>query len=273
LQLNPKVAREIGESLSGEYCFSEPFPHIVIDNFLPVELAQELLDNFPVASLEGDKFYENGYAGEHKRQIFPINCNDRVRNIFGFLNSAPILQFLEGLTTIDGLIPDPYFDGGGFHEIRKGGKLGVHADFRINEQLHLNRRLNMLIYLNQDWEADYGGNLEIWDKSMKQCCASIAPIFNRCVIFSTDADTYHGHPDPLDCPENRTRKSVALYYYTASKNIYSETPSHSTMYMARPKDTTTIKVHAFRLRISNYFHDFMPPILLRLMHKIRNYLK
>ena len=95
------------------------------------------------------------------KEILPASCNKFVRDFFLFINSAPILHFLEGLTTIEGLIPDPYFNGGGFHEIKPGGKLGVHADFRINEKLHLSRRLNMLIYLNRDWKKEYGGDLEI----------------------------------------------------------------------------------------------------------------
>ena len=273
LHLPPQKAHAFGKELAGIYCLAAPYPHIVIDDFLPLELANEILKNFPAEQLECDKFYESDYSGLHKRQIFPIDCNGKVRNIFAFLNSASMLQFLEGLTTIQGLIADPYFDGGGFHEIRHGGKLGVHADFRINKQLHLNRRLNMLIYLNKDWQKDYGGHLEIWDRSMSKCCELIAPIFNRCVIFNTDADSYHGHPDPLNTPENITRKSIALYYYTASKHVYSETPAHSTMYVGRPNDSTNIKYQIFRLRVKNYLSDFLPPVAFRAMTKVRKSLR
>lgn len=269
IQLDPKKARAIGEDFSNEYCFADPYPHIIIDDFLPHELANEVLDNFPTSPIEGDKFFKNGYAGLNKRQTHPTHCNEKAREIFSFLNSASMLQFLEGITTIQGLIPDPYFSGGGFHEIRNGGKLGIHADFRINQQLHLNRRLNMLIYLNKDWQESYGGNLEIWDRSMSQCCALIAPIFNRCVIFNTESDSYHGHPDPLNIPDNITRKSIALYYYTASKHVYNESPSHSTMFVARPNDSANIKSEVFRLRVDNYLKDFLPPIVFRMLIRVR----
>ena len=271
--LDPTKAREFGGALSGQYCFAEPYPHIVIDDFLPAGYIEAILDNFPIGALKNDKFYEADYSGLHKRQSFPNDCNAYVRGVFGFFNSASVLQFLEGLSTIDGLIPDPYFNGGGFHEIARGGKLGIHADFRIHEQLHLNRRINMLIYLNKDWEAEFGGCLEIWDKKMKCKIREIAPVFNRCVIFNTDDDSYHGHPEPLNTPENRTRRSIALYYYTASKKVYEETPAHSTMYVARPGDSLQIKRHAVKLRARNYVNDWLPPILLRKLISLKRRLK
>ena len=234
--LNSDDAKKYGEELSGDYCFAEPFPHIVIDNFLPNELIEKILSNFPTEKLDNDVIFESGYAGLHKRQVMPIDCNGFIREVFGFFNSASIIQFLESLTTIPALISDPYFVGGGFHETSKGGKLGMHADFRINDKLHLNRRINAIIYLNKDWKDEYGGHLELWDKKMQGRVHSIAPIFNRCVIFNTDADSFHGHPDPLTTPDGITRKSIALYYYTASKRIYEDSVAHSTMYKARASD-------------------------------------
>lgn len=273
LKLDIKEARAFGEQLSGSYCFAEPYPHIVIDNFLPLPLIEEIHRLFPIEKLKDDQFFESDYSGLHKRQVLPESCELKIRNIFHFFNSAPVLQFLEGLTTIDSLIGDPYFNGGGFHEIFRGGKLGVHADFRINEQLHLNRRINMLIYLNKDWNPHFGGNLEIWDRSMTSKVASIAPIFNRCVIFNTDADSYHGHPDPLNTPKEITRKSIALYFYTASKKVYEETPAHSTMYVARPDDSIDIKRQAMRLRFSNYAKDWLPPVTIRGWARLKKIIK
>ena len=263
LKLNPKVAREIGEELAGSYCFAEPYPHIVIDNFLPEDLAQKILDNFPEEALKHDVNHEGEYAGHHKRQILPNDCNTFTREFFNFFNSAPILQFLEGLSSIDGLIPDPYFEGGGLHETSKGGKLGIHADFRIQKKLSLSRRLNMLIYLNKDWQDDYEGKLEIWDSSVKTKFKSVSPVFNRCVVFSTDAESFHGHPEPLNTPDHITRRSVALYYYTASEKIYEEIPAHSTMYAARPKDGSEIAKQVLHFNALNYKNDWLPPALLK----------
>jgi hypothetical protein len=270
VNLNIDDAKLFGESLSGEYCFAEPFPHIVIDNFLPTDVIDKIYNNFPYERLGNDVVFEMGYAGLHKRQVAPADCNGFIREVFGFFNSASIAQFLESLTTIPALIPDPYFVGGGFHETSKGGKLGIHADFRINEQLHLNRRLNMIIYLNKDWKDEYGGKLELWDKKMISKVHSIAPVYNRCVIFNTDADSFHGHPDPLMTPNNLTRKSLALYYYTASKRIYEDCVSHDTMYKARPDDSAETRKEIRRTTFDNYMKDLTPPVFYRIFRRIRD---
>lgn len=273
LKLDPKTANEFGKKFSKQYRFAEPFPHIVIDNFLPNELIYKILDLFPSKKLSSDIYFENKYAGLHKKQVLPENCDQKTRNIFYFFNSSPLLQFLEGLTGIKSLIGDPYFEGGGFHEIFKGGKLGVHADFRINEQLNLQRRINILIYLNKNWKTEYGGNLELWDKKMKSKVQSIEPLFNRCVIFNTNPDSYHGHPESLNVPSDVSRKSIALYYYTASKKIYEDNVAHSTMYVARPNDSSKTKIEALKLRFQNYLKDFLPPIVFRALYKVVNLIK
>ena len=131
----------------------------------------------------------------------------------------------------------------------------------------------MLIYLNKNWDPDFGGNLELWDKGMKAKVDSVAPLFNRCVIFNTDSDSYHGHPDPLNTPNEITRKSIALYYYTASKKVYEDTPAHSTMYVARPSDSKHIKRQAAKLRLGNYIKDWLPPVAYRGLFKLKKIVK
>jgi hypothetical protein len=269
LKLDAKRARAIGESLAGTYCFAEPFPHIVLDNFLPDAVAKTALQHFPSEKLQSDVVFEMGYAGQFKRQILPEDCDGEARVLFNFFNSQPVIEFLEGLTAIDGLIPDPHFVGGGFHETTRGGKLGIHADFRINEKLHVHRRLNVIIYLNETWDDSYGGHLELWDRQMKAKVHSVAPIFNRCVIFNTDADSYHGHPDPLQAPEGVARRSIALYYYTASHAIHLEVPGKSTVYQARPTDSAEIKREARRLRVDQHLREWLPPALLRYVYAVK----
>lgn len=275
--LDAKLARALGEELSGEYCFAEPYPHIVLDNFLPEAMAEDILANFPTEKRDNEVNFVGGYFEHNKRQILPYACNQAALNYFMFFNSAPFLQFLEGLTTVDGLIPDPYFSGGGFHEIARDGKLGIHADFRIQNQLHLNRRLNVLIYLNKNWDQSYGGELEIWDREMSGKVKGIAPVFNRCVIFNTDANSYHGHPDPLTTPDTMTRKSLALYYYTASKAIYDEVPNVNTEFRVRSKDRAkqvlwgNAKNPGFNstLNIIPPLKDLLPPILYRNLRDLK----
>ena len=129
---------------------------------------------------------------------------------FLFFDNTPFLQFLEQMTGIPGLIPDPYFMGAGIHKTLNGGHLDIHADFNLHKQMNVERRLNVLIYLNDDWQEDWGGCFEIWDKEMTRMEARFAPTFNRMVCFSTGSDTFHGNPEPVNHPKGEPRQSIAL---------------------------------------------------------------
>ena len=269
ITLGLEEARAFGEAHCKTYSSASPFEHIALEDFLPTDFAQEILDQFPTDSLPDDVVHNTGYGGLQKRSVNPESCSSKARSIFYFFNSKPFLQFLEGLTGIKGLIGDPYFHGGGFHEIFNGGKLGIHADFRIHQTLNLKRRINVLIYLNKDWSAEFGGELELWDTLGRQKMVSFAPLFNRCVIFNTDENSYHGHPEPLNIPPEVTRKSLALYYYTASKSVHKETPNYTTRYIARPQDDSSIRREVRRLELQNYARDWIPPVVYRAIIRIK----
>ncbi len=245
--LDLQQAKEIGSLLAEEYAQAQPFPHAVIDDIFPKAFTELLLAHFPADPLAHDKVYEKGYGGTHKRQISPYDCDETLRAAFALFNSAPMLQFIEALTGIKGLLPDPYFAGGGLHETAAGGLLGVHADFQVNESLQLYRRVNMLVYLNPEWQPEYGGYLELWDRQMTAKQHSIAPLFNRCVIFNTDADSFHGHPDPLTTPAHIKRRSIALYYYQALPIPNTHGESRHTLYVARPDDDTATKAQVKKM--------------------------
>jgi Rps23 Pro-64 3,4-dihydroxylase Tpa1-like proline 4-hydroxylase len=136
------------------------------------------------------------------------------RNFMLQLNSITFLLFLEMLTGIKGLVGDPSFRGGGLHSTGHGGRLLVHADV---ERHPLGKpfcqMVNMITFLNCDWPESYGGNLELWSRDGSQCVRSISPVFNRTVIFESGTNTFHGHPQPLTCPRNRHRLSLAFYFY------------------------------------------------------------
>lgn len=205
------------------YRGASPFPHAVIDNLLPEAFLDAILRDFP--SAEECSVERNCDHTVHKRGYRPDDLGDRLcRSYLYLFNSAPFLHFLETLTGRDGLIPDPYFRGGGFHEIGPGGKLKVHTDFNLYTKLNLVRHLNVLIYLNKDWEPQYGGNLELWDADAKQRVKSIEPLYNRCVVFNTDKRSFHGHPSPLTCPEHRFRRSIATYYYLSPVDRITPNP-------------------------------------------------
>ena len=183
-------------------------------------------------------------------------------------NSSAFTKFLENLTGIEGLIPDPHFRGGGLHQVERGGYLDIHCDFNVYEKLNLDRRLNVLIYLNKDWKKEYGGDLELWDKNMTKAVARISPIFNRFVVFATDDYSYHGHPDPLKCPEDKTRKSLALYYYTNGRPSDEVSESHTTLFQHRP-GLVDIK----KMKLRTMVKKITPPIVFDLIKLIKRRLK
>jgi len=126
-------------------------------------------------------------------------------------------------------------EGGGIHQSESGGYLNIHADFTVHPHKKTwRRRVNVLVYLNKDWNKSYGGALELWEKDMSKCTVKIEPVFNRIAIFNTDEDSYHGFPDPIKCPKEVTRKSIALYYFTEEdKKSFKR---KATNYKARPSD-------------------------------------
>lgn len=253
--------RTLGESKHEAYVNNAPFPHIVIDNFLPEEVLSEVLGEFPEPGGIEWQNYKN--AREKKLATTgDAQMGPNTRHLLSQLNSAASLDFLSALTGIEGLVPDPYYVGGGLHQITKGGFLKVHADFNWHEKLRLNRRINLLIYLNQDWQENYEGHLELWDKPMKNCVQRVLPVFNRCVIFTTTSDSWHGNPVPLACPEGMSRKSIALYYYTAEAPETGANDPHSTLFRDRPGEFAARR-EAFELASPReILRKLVPPIFV-----------
>ena len=263
LALNPRECEELGRSLASRYRNAEPFPHIVIDDFLDPDVLRSVLACFP--SSENKEYFDRGQE-RLKFQYQPGEvASGLVRNLFAELNNRAFVGFLEELTGIEGLIPDPHFEGGGLHETKRGGHLGVHADFNVHERLGLERRLNLLIYLNEDWDDDYGGSLELWNRDMSDCAVKVKPIFGRAVIFNPALDSFHGHPDPLSCPPERSRRSIATYYYTAVEGGAGLLPKRTTNFRPRPGSGDQ---RDWQIRRYHFVNDWVPPKLQRLAHRL-----
>lgn len=216
--------------LRARYQSADPFPHIVLDGLFEDAALERVLAEFPKPEemrwMRFDSPTEKklGYYHEHST-IAPS-----VRSFLDAMNGFEMLLFLEALTGIEGLIPDPYFGGGGLHQIEAGGFLKIHSDFNVHPKLKLDRRVNMLVYLNKEWREEWGGDLELWNASMTERKQKIAPRFNRTVVFSTTDTSFHGHPHPLASPPGITRKSVSLYYYTAGRPEEERSAPHDTIF-------------------------------------------
>jgi hypothetical protein len=209
-------AEKIRRSIAGENYFKEPYKHLVIDNFFPLDIANACLKNFPslndeVWEFANDKDIEIKYRTTWKSEFdIPEGIIDAVR----ILNSSYFLNAMSDLFEIKKIIPDPYFTGGGLNVTKSGGLLDVHVDGNYHDATGLNRRLNALLYLNPNWQPGWGGEFGIYDDKGEVCIKEIAPINNRLVIFDTHDKSYHGLPAPLNFPEGEQRKSLLLYYYT-----------------------------------------------------------
>lgn len=263
LALDADECRALGRSLSERYRIAAPFPHIIIDDFIDEDVLGRVIAGFPPNE------HKSYFDRDQERLKFQFNPQEvssgLVRNLFAELNGEAFLGFLEEMTGIEGLISDPYFEGGGLHETKRGGHLGVHADFNIHGRLKVERKLNLLVYLNRDWSPEYGGQLELWDREMKECVVRVEPVFGRAVIFNTDLDSFHGHPEPLTCPPERSRRSIATYYYSAPEEGVAALPRRTTNFQARPrsKDKTD-----WAIRRYHFVNDWVPPKLQSLARRL-----
>lgn len=215
------------------YRTSQPMPHIHLTELLDPDFALRMASEFPSGDLgvwTRYRHYNENKFGLTDWKLFPSALQQAVMT----LNSPFFVSLVSKLTGIPGLLPDPGLEGGGLHFCRCGGYLNLHSDFSMH---HYNkgwrRRVNLILYLNPRWHDAWGGAIEFWDQNAKACYVKYPPRLNHAVIFNTDAIALHGFPDPVSCPEDVTRKSLAFYYYTADGEAY---PSSSTQYHARSDD-------------------------------------
>jgi Rps23 Pro-64 3,4-dihydroxylase Tpa1-like proline 4-hydroxylase len=253
--------------LRSSYLTAEPFPHVVMDDVFDPDLLRQVVDEFPPLHEMSTQFIEREqfakYA-EHRWDRF----GPATKGLLAELQSAPFLEALEKLTGIPELISDPQFIGGGQHQIGDGGMLKVHADFSSHEVYDLDRRLNLLLYLNEGWRPEWNGQLELWDAAMTHCAERVEPIFGRVVIFTTTSTSYHGHPDPIHPPEGITRKSLALYYYTNGRPAGEVDGSHSTLFQARPGGLDAAPDYRTRLKIGA--RRWLPPAIIDAAKDVKN---
>ncbi len=237
--------------LKRSYQTDRPFPHIVMDGIVNPDLARQAAADYAAVDWQSYRHYNENKQGGNAKTL-----PSSVATLIGELNSPEFLKFLTELTGIENLIADPGLTSAGPHQSERGGFLNIHADFTVHPYRHeWRRRLNVLVYLNEGWQDDWGSHLELWSRDMKECQVKVAPIFNRCVVFSTDETSFHGHPEPTTCPPGVKRKSIALYYYSIDRT----TVPISTEYRARPKDNSFKAVLIF-----------IDKLALRTFHKLKS---
>ncbi len=207
------------QKLKKNYKNADPFDHVILDNFWTKKVAKELEKE--IRNFNRDKKYnviKYDNAIEKK-----ITCNDydkfppTVYRAFSFLNSLKFVNFIQKITGIKSLITDIGLHGGGLHIHPNGGKLNVHKDYSIHPKLKKERRLNLIVYMADNWKDKWGGNLELWshDKLHNKPLNLIKKIknkFNRAILFDTSQNSWHGLPNSIKLPKGKKRQSMAVYY-------------------------------------------------------------
>ena len=210
--------RAASDQLRVEYEKAKPYPHLVVDGLYDETVLKRILAKFPNRKSPDWVVWDT----EHEFKTTSRGITDLpvfTQLFFLIHQTSYFIRILEQITGIDNLLPDPLFHGAGLQEVIKGGWLDIHSDYTRHPTLPLRRRLNVLVYLNRDWNPEWGGDIELWDYDTRQCGAKYAPLFNRTLIFPTTSTTLHGQPSPLCCPEDVSRRFISIYYWSAVSSI------------------------------------------------------
>ena len=235
--VSPTVIEEVS-LLRSKFENARPFKHVVIEGFLKPDVAEALLRDFPAFDPKRavNEFGEVGNKAVNE-QIETLSPSYAA--IADYLKSAAFLKLMSGLTGIPDLLPDLNMYGGGTHENRHGQELDAHVDFNCDPQTKLHRRLNLLVYLNKEWDESWGGSIELHSNPRKPDeneITSFTPLLNRAVIFETNEYSWHGFRR-INLPADRrhlSRKSLSVYLYTKTRPQHEIVPEHGTFYVQRP---------------------------------------
>lgn len=220
-----------------------PVPNFCIDNFLDPSFAESVIAAYPSYE-EAIKVGRSFSAVNEKGKVQVTDSTkfaEPVAELNRDLASPEFLELLSYVFDMPNLVADEQLTGGGIHQTGPRGHLDVHVDFNFIEDRQLHRRLNILVYFNKGWKPEWGGNIELWDADVKNCIHSFSPVFNRCVVFETNEISFHG-VTAVKCPEDRSRKSFAAYYYTKEAPAHWNGVSHSTIFRARPDEVVKGRV-------------------------------
>ncbi|MBX2902307.1 MAG: 2OG-Fe(II) oxygenase [Chitinophagales bacterium] len=219
-------------SIERDFNSKKPFRYVVIENFFAPEKAEEILACYP--SVNEGTWDTTTYINQKNKFQSAIAAHPVLKAVFAELNSQELCHYLTQIShTETPLLPDEQLFGAGLHQSVAGAFLNVHIDYNIHPKTAYHRRLNLLVYMNKNWQPQYEGHLELWDftNGKKELLEKIAPEFNRCVIFETNEISYHGHPKPLNTPKGESRKSLAVYYYTPTRPQTEIAPNHNTRFV------------------------------------------
>jgi 2OG-Fe(II) oxygenase superfamily len=247
---------ESSNELQQRYKSALPFPHLVLDDMFASDILHSLIDEIPPLNQEN-------WVDHDEKRLSKLNLRSAVYlgeasfQFVSFIHSAAFLYLLSEITGIPGLLPDPYLGGGGYHVIPLGGRFDVHADRNVDQITGLLRRVVMIIYLNEDWHPEYGGQLELWNAEGTRCEEKIIPEFNRTILFEVGDKNFHG-VRPVVGNHGRGRKSFAFYFHTTPMG---EVSAHNSVYAPN--------CYIERNPVKEFMMDLVPPIVRKTVKRVR----
>lgn len=236
--LQPAVRARVAE-LRREFAQAQPFHHVIVDGFFDPDFSRALSSEFP--GFDGEQ--ARNEVGEIGRKAVHSNLAElgpAYAKLDALLQDPGFLDFISEITGIPNLLYDPDYVGGGTHENLDGQDLDVHVDFNYHPKTRLHRRLNLIVFLNPEWDPAWGGCLELQkDPSLRPAdnmVRTVTPLANRCVIFETTENSWHGFRRIALPPDKAalSRRSIAVYFYTKERPPQETAPSHGTIYVQRP---------------------------------------
>jgi Rps23 Pro-64 3,4-dihydroxylase Tpa1-like proline 4-hydroxylase len=236
-----------------------PYSHLVIDNFLDQELVEQTLADFPYP--ENMDIHGTNSSRLLGWQVNPLSSSysfkPSLNQLFNYLKSTSLRKVFQDIAGISSdVLSDPDYHGSGLLLAPRGGVHRVHADRTYHPNPCYFPRLVLLIYFNKDWKSNYGGSLQLWNNKIDKC-VTIAPLFNRCVLFKISSTSFHSIED-LTCPDNVYRR--ALNYYYLSDQAPSDSYLHETLFFPRPNERYSYWVNCLK---NNFPNDFMSTIASR----------
>jgi hypothetical protein len=211
---------------SYDYKNAKPVPMLVLDNFLPDFIFKKLyIESQNIPDYLWTNFTRNM---SNMQECKTLSESPVINTLTHCFNSGTFITWLEALTQKKQVISDPHLIGAGLSRCHRGNSLKLHTDFNWNDELRLNRTLSLIYYINPEWEQTWNGSLEFWNLEKTECVTKVIPKPNRLLIWDYDERLVHGYPDPLQCPEDKHRLNLRLFYYIS--NGTPSTAPHRSLY-------------------------------------------
>ncbi|WOJ90947.1 2OG-Fe(II) oxygenase [Methylocapsa polymorpha] len=244
---------------------NKPFQHIVFEGLFAPALLELMYAEFDRQKWSDWRRFDN----THERKLGSLpntRFGHATQLYFNTIHSGFFVEFLQKITGVEGLLPDPTLAAGGLHEIPEGGRFSMHIDFNQHPITRLDNRLVFITYLNKDWLPSYGGALELHGMGDDNSKVAIDPVFGRSALFYHSSKSLHGHPDPVNAPAGRPRRSAAAYFYSNGRSDGESPEFHTTLY---PKPAPLVRNE----KLSNILKYLSPPVLVDAVRLARKTIK